>query len=122
MEIKEFDISHLVKSPKFGDLVSFNDNPTKKDLKYAEEKAQIIICRLQGTMEEKKVKINKLKEELGDNFKSNYLCLEGRYVDEDVFTKEDFEKRIKDVFNRDYSKSLWNAPAGYTRGIIKKEK
>jgi hypothetical protein len=121
MEIKEFNRSHSIKSPKFGDCVLFIDHPTKKDLEDAKEKQFIIICRMQGTVEEKLAKANKLREELGDNFKSNYLCLDGRYVDEDIFSKENYEKKIKEIFNQDYSKSLWNAPAGYTRVILKKE-
>ena len=94
MKYTEIDLTDKV--PTNSNSVIFRDNPTLEDLKFAEENYCIVMCRLQGTSEERIKKSQQIKEELGDNFISHYLYLDGRWKDEDVLSQNEYQRLVEE--------------------------
>ena len=77
-------------SIKAKDFIIFNNDPTPKDVLKAEKENNVIVCRLQGTVEEKVKEANRIRAKgIVDTM---HLRYEASYIDEDKFSQEDFEK------------------------------
>jgi hypothetical protein len=98
--MKEVDLTDKISFIPIEDQIKFIDNPSLKDLEEAQEKGFIIICRMQGTVQEKLAQVKEIKERLGDSFISNRLVLEGYFKDELYFSKEDYQSLIRGYYAR----------------------
>ena len=89
--IKEADLTDRVSTMSFEDKIVFNDNPTKIDVDEAEKNDWLIVCRLQGTVEERTRKVKKIKEDISI---CSRVILDNRFMDENYFSQKDYQELI----------------------------